>query len=105
MLVGRPRVIVDQHAGSGQVTRGTLVWRQGMGKWTPAGEVNELADLFVKKGYYAKIETMTTIGDTKVSEAKTTDFLTYALPEVHKCMPDWDKVVAAEQPAEQVAAK
>jgi membrane protease subunit (stomatin/prohibitin family) len=31
---------------AGQVTRQTLVWRQGMGQWQPAGEVAELSGLF-----------------------------------------------------------
>jgi membrane protease subunit (stomatin/prohibitin family) len=30
----------------GTLTRETLAWRQGMGQWSPAGEVPELADLF-----------------------------------------------------------
>ena len=59
----------------------------------------------MKKAYYAKIETMTTIADTKISADKTANFLSYALPEVHKCMPDWNKVVAGEKSTEQVAAK
>ena len=59
----------------------------------------------MKKGYYAKIETMTTIADTKISAEKTANFLTNALPEVTKCMPDWNKVIAGDKAAEQVAAK
>ena len=34
------------HASGGQLTRETLVWKQGMGAWTPAGEVPELQPLF-----------------------------------------------------------
>ena len=33
---------------SGQVTQTTLVWREGMGEWTPAGQVSELGDVFKK---------------------------------------------------------
>jgi membrane protease subunit (stomatin/prohibitin family) len=33
-------------AGTGHVTRETLVWRAGMAAWTPAGQVPELAPLF-----------------------------------------------------------
>jgi membrane protease subunit (stomatin/prohibitin family) len=33
-------------AASGQLTRTSLVWRAGMGQWTKAGEVPELAPLF-----------------------------------------------------------
>jgi hypothetical protein len=35
-----------QHVQSGQVTRETLVWKQGMAAWTAAGQVPELAGLF-----------------------------------------------------------
>lgn len=33
-------------AGSGLLTRETLVWRQGMAQWKPAGAVTDLASLF-----------------------------------------------------------
>ncbi len=35
-----------QHAGSGQLTRDTLVWREGMTAWAPARSLPELAPLF-----------------------------------------------------------
>ncbi len=35
-----------QQASSGQLTRGSLVWRAGMAQWTKAGEVPELASFF-----------------------------------------------------------
>jgi membrane protease subunit (stomatin/prohibitin family) len=35
-----------QQLQSGGLTRETLVWRQGMATWTPAGQVGELASLF-----------------------------------------------------------
>ena len=35
-----------QYASAGQVTPGTLVWKQGMANWTPANSVPELASLF-----------------------------------------------------------
>ncbi|HEX8692617.1 MAG TPA: SPFH domain-containing protein [Longimicrobium sp.] len=35
-----------QQAAGGTLTRETLVWRQGMAQWTPAGEVSELASVF-----------------------------------------------------------
>ncbi|HRY17406.1 MAG TPA: SPFH domain-containing protein [Candidatus Competibacteraceae bacterium] len=37
---------LQRQAQAGQLTRATLVWTQGMTKWTPAGEVTELAALF-----------------------------------------------------------
>jgi membrane protease subunit (stomatin/prohibitin family) len=37
---------VRQRVAAGQITAATLVWRQGMAAWTPAGQVPELATLF-----------------------------------------------------------
>ncbi|MDZ7705552.1 MAG: SPFH domain-containing protein [Trueperaceae bacterium] len=37
---------LKQYVGSGHLTRQTLVWKQGMDGWKPAGEVPELANLF-----------------------------------------------------------
>ena len=41
-----PMAVLQQQAQGGQLTRATLVWAQGMDKWTPAGEVAELVALF-----------------------------------------------------------
>ena len=37
---------LQQQVQSGQLTRESLVWKQGMAQWMPAGEVQELANLF-----------------------------------------------------------
>jgi membrane protease subunit (stomatin/prohibitin family) len=37
---------LQQQVASGQLTRGSLVWKPGMGQWAKAGEVPELAPLF-----------------------------------------------------------
>ncbi|HUL56461.1 MAG TPA: GYF domain-containing protein, partial [Usitatibacter sp.] len=37
---------LQQQAASGQLTRASLVWRNGMPQWTKAGDVPELASLF-----------------------------------------------------------
>jgi membrane protease subunit (stomatin/prohibitin family) len=34
------------HVSGGRLTRDTLVWKNGMANWTPAGQVQELAGLF-----------------------------------------------------------
>jgi len=57
----------------------------------PLGVRNKLANLFEKKAYYAKIEVMTTVPDARESERVLSDFLTSAMPEIHRCMPDWEK--------------
>lgn len=43
-----PRDQLASMVTSGQVTTATLVWREGMGAWTPAGQVSELGDVFKK---------------------------------------------------------
>jgi membrane protease subunit (stomatin/prohibitin family) len=40
-----PAALQEKVAG-GQITRQTLVWKQGMSQWTPAGQVFELAKFF-----------------------------------------------------------
>jgi len=37
---------LQQQIQSGQINKDTLVWKQGMANWTPAGQVQELASLF-----------------------------------------------------------
>jgi membrane protease subunit (stomatin/prohibitin family) len=37
---------LQSHVQSGQIGRQTLVWKQGMPAWTPAGQVTELGSLF-----------------------------------------------------------
>lgn len=41
-----PMDALRQQAGSGALTRDTLVWKQGMPAWAPAGQVDELGALF-----------------------------------------------------------
>ena len=37
---------LTQQAASGQLTRSSLVWKNGMSQWAKAGEVPELASIF-----------------------------------------------------------
>ncbi len=39
---------LQQQAQAGAITRETLVWKQGMANWTPAGQIPELASLFAQ---------------------------------------------------------
>jgi hypothetical protein len=100
----------EDQTGASNVTRSISYFFHTNGKFisSPLGVRHELADLFQKKGYYAKIEVMTTIDNKEESARVMTDFLTNALPEVQKCMPDWAKQNGGggeSKPAEQVAAK
>ena len=57
-----------------------------------------MQDIFQKYVYYAKIELMMHLAnDAKGAQAVMTDFLTHAMPEVEKCMPDW-KAVTGQEP-------
>jgi hypothetical protein len=57
-----------------------------------------MQDIFQKYVYYAKIELMLHMpDDAKGAQAVMADFLTYAMPEVEKCLPDW-KAVTGQVP-------
>lgn len=43
-----PREQLSTMVTSGQITPTTLVWREGLGEWTAAGQVPELGDVFKK---------------------------------------------------------
>jgi hypothetical protein len=54
----------------------------------------KLQDLRQKYGFYAKVELRTDMKDHAKSASVMTDFLTYAMPEIEKSWPDWNKVNA-----------
>lgn len=58
---------------------------------SPLGVRRKLAKLSERKAYYAKIEVMTTMDNARDSARVQTDFLTSAMPEIQRCMPDWEK--------------
>lgn len=60
----------------------------------PIGVRKTLQNLFEKHGYYAKVELMTLHRDPAVSASMKQDFLTHALPELEKILPDWSAVRA-----------
>jgi hypothetical protein len=57
----------------------------------PLGVRRSLQSLVQRYGYYMKIETMTLIQDQTRSAAVQTDFLTSVMPEIQKCLPDWER--------------
>lgn len=62
------------------------------------GVRRRMQDIFQKHVYYAKIELMMHMGDdAKGAQAIMADFLSNAMPEVEKCLPDW-KAVTGETP-------
>jgi hypothetical protein len=57
----------------------------------PLGVRRRLANLLETRGYYCKIEVMTTVPNEQEAARVMTDFLTSAMPEIVRCMPDWNK--------------
>jgi hypothetical protein len=96
----------EDQTGTSNVTRSISYFFHANGKFisSPLAVRRELADLFQKKAYYTKIECMTTIDDPRESARVQTDFLAAAMPEITRCMPDWDKEMG-RAPKTQVAAK
>jgi hypothetical protein len=96
----------EDQTGTSNVTRSVCYFFHTNGEFesSPLGVRQKLANLFIKKGYYAKIECMTTIDQPRDSARVMTDFLTNALPEIQKCLPDWAKETGAEV-VQQVAAR
>ncbi len=89
---------VDQVADRKSVSRNVAYFFHVNGRYTndPLDVRATLQDLFQKHGYYAKVEMMSTSEDRAASESMMADFLQYALPEIEKVLPDWQKVKASE---------
>jgi hypothetical protein len=51
-----------------------------------------LGNLLERYGYYSKVELMTQMQDSNAAAEIMDDFLKHALPEVEKCLPDWERV-------------
>jgi hypothetical protein len=96
----------EDQTGTSNVTRSISYFFHANGEFmsSPLKVRQKLGELWVKKGYYAKIETMNTVEKPQDAAKVMTDFLTYAMPQVYKCMPDW-AVETGAKPAPQLAAK
>jgi hypothetical protein len=55
-----------------------------------------LQDLTERHGYYAKVELKTVMSDQNASKSTMADFLRYALPQIERCLPDWQAVKQSE---------
>ena len=55
-----------------------------------------LQNLFERSAYYAKVEVMTEMSNRERSDATIRDFLCNLIPEVQRCLPDWEQVKARE---------
>jgi hypothetical protein len=83
----------EDQTGASNVTRSIAYFFSCNGEFVsdPLAVRRRLANLFETRGYYCKIEVMTTIENPKESERVMTDFLTSAMPEIVKCLPEWKK--------------
>jgi len=56
-----------------------------------------LQKLTERHGYYAKIEVTNQVSDQAAAKAAMADFLGAALPDIERCMPDWERVKREER--------
>jgi hypothetical protein len=63
------------------------------------GVRQKLQNLWEKYGYYCKIEMSTVALAPEESQAVAADFLTQALPEMEKLLPDWEAVNGRRMPS------
>lgn len=106
---GRPRLVsfhyinFDDETGRGRVSRNVAYLFHVNGRYESnvLGVRRSLQKLWEPYGYYAKVELMTVspaagLGDTRKVElqqrslAAMEDFLSSLLPEVERCLPDWE---------------
>jgi hypothetical protein len=67
---------------------------------SPLGVRVKLQDLRERHAYYAKVEVMTLVSNADKSAKVMTDFLSEALPDIYRSMPDWSKISATERGAQ-----
>ena len=96
----------DDQSGQGRVSRNVayLFHVNGQYKSSPLEVRRSLQNLLERYGYYAKVELMTITRTGDVSDrslAAMNDFLSAALPEVERCLPDWDRLHAKPAAANQ----
>jgi hypothetical protein len=90
-------VFEDQTPNRGAVKKNVAYFFHCDGKYEndPIAVRKNLAGLFEKYGYYMKIELQTIELKPEDGAKVMNGFLTDALPEIEKCLPDWQKVSAA----------
>lgn len=99
-------ILFQDQVGSREVTQNISYFFHANGQFmsSPLKVRQKLGELWVKKGYYAKIETLSTLEQKEAASERMTDFLTFALPEIYKCLPDW-AVETGAKPAAAVAQR
>jgi len=109
---GRPRDVKYRYihfqdtTGNGRVDRSVAYLFHVNGRYESSNIAvrTELANLLQRYGYFAKVELMTqarsradsTSAEKAAAQEKSmaafNDLLTWALPELERCLPDWNKV-------------
>lgn len=88
----------DQVAARNSEACNVAYFFQANGGYTsdPIGVRIRLQDLRQRYGYYAKVELKTVMENPDASARIMNDFLTSALPEIEKCLPDWNALTQAK---------
>jgi hypothetical protein len=83
----------EDQAGRNRVDRNVAYFFHCNGDYaaSPLEVRYRLQDLTQRYGYYAKIECMTLLKDSKAAEGIMIDFLGAAVPEIEKLLPDWNQ--------------
>lgn len=92
----------DGGRGAGELIINVLYFFQVNGdyEWDSISGVRyKLQNLWEKYGYYCKIEMSTVALAPEESQAVAADFLSQALPEMEKLLPDWEAVNGRRLPA------
>jgi hypothetical protein len=83
----------DQNGSNSTLTNVAYFFHvDGEYKYNPLGVRISLENLFVKYGYYAKVELMTLDLNSDESARTMQSFLGGALPDIEKTWPDWNKL-------------
>jgi hypothetical protein len=77
---------------------------QGVYECVPLKARFHMQNLSQRETYFAKVELMTQLPDREKSEAIMIEFLSTALPEIERCLPDFWATVNKKQPQPQPAA-
>jgi len=92
----------DQTGSRGFVTRSVAYFFHVNGEYIAAPESvrRKLQNLFETHGYYVKVELMTVVRNRDESAKVMQDFLASVMPDVEKCLPDWNKIKGEERKPE-----
>jgi hypothetical protein len=84
----------EDQTAAGRVTRRVAYFFFADGRYVsdPIDVRTILQNLHYTHGFYSKVELMTILKDHDQTAKMMSDFLKDALPEVEKCLPDWNKV-------------